>query len=98
MDRRAALWAVKGMAPEARVEADAPLLALMGRPDEGAVSLPEMALSAHVAEDYRTTSLSLKAHPCQFFRPLLDQTGRGDRRLAARAYATARGSRSAGWC
>ena len=75
MDRRAALWAVKGMAPERRVEADAPLLALMGRPDEGAVSLPEMALSAHVAEDYRTTSLSLKAHPCQFFRPLLTSLG-----------------------
>ena len=72
MDRRAALWAVKGMGPEARAETDAPLLAMMGRPDEGAVSLPAMALSAHVAEDYRTTSLSLKAHPCQFFRPLLE--------------------------
>jgi error-prone DNA polymerase len=34
-----------------------------------------MALSAHVAEDYRTTSLSLKAHPCQFFRPLLTKLG-----------------------
>ncbi len=75
MDRRAALWAVKGMAPERRVEAEAPLLALMGRPDEGAVRLPAMALSAHVAEDYRTTSLSLKAHPCQFFRPLLTEMG-----------------------
>ena len=75
MDRRAALWAVKGLAPERRVEADAPLLAMMGRPDEGAVSLPVMALSAHVAEDYRTTSLSLKAHPCRFFRPLLTKLG-----------------------
>jgi error-prone DNA polymerase len=75
MDRRAGLWAVKGMAPERRAEAEAPLLALMGRPDEGAVDLPAMALSAHVAEDYRTTSLSLKAHPCRFFRPLLTKLG-----------------------
>jgi error-prone DNA polymerase len=28
-----------------------------------------------VAEDYRTTSLSLKAHPCGFFRPMLDRMG-----------------------
>jgi error-prone DNA polymerase len=75
MDRRAALWAVKGMAPERRAETEAPLLALMGRPDEGAAHLPAMALSAHVAEDYRTTSLSLKAHPCRFFRPLLTELG-----------------------
>ncbi len=75
LDRRAALWAVKGMAPERRVEADAPLLALMGAPAENAVDLPAMALSAHVAEDYRTTSLSLKAHPCRFFRPLLNELG-----------------------
>ena len=75
MDRRAALWAVKGMAPEARAEVDAPLLAMMGAPGESSVSLPVMALSAHVAEDYRTTSLSLKAHPCRFFRPLLTQLG-----------------------
>ena len=75
MDRRAALWAVKGMAPEVRAETDAPLLAMMGAPSETDVSLPVMALSTHVAEDYRTTSLSLKAHPCQFFRPLLTQLG-----------------------
>jgi error-prone DNA polymerase len=34
-----------------------------------------MGLAAHVAEDYRTTSLSLKAHPCAFFRPLLQSLG-----------------------
>ena len=27
-----------------------------------------MSLPKQVAEDYRTTSLSLKAHPCGFFR------------------------------
>ncbi|MEO8812301.1 MAG: OB-fold nucleic acid binding domain-containing protein, partial [Caulobacteraceae bacterium] len=47
-------------------------LALMGAPAEGAIQLPAMPLGAHVAEDYRTTSLSLKAHPCRFFRPVLD--------------------------
>jgi error-prone DNA polymerase len=75
MDRRAGLWAVKGLAPEARVETEAPLLALMGPPAEAPVDLPAMRLSAHVAEDYRTTSLSLKAHPLAFFRPLLNEMG-----------------------
>ena len=75
LDRRAGLWAVKGLAPEARAEAEAPLLAFMGAPAEAAVRLPLMALPAHVAEDYRTTSLSLKAHPCAFFRDLLAGLG-----------------------
>ncbi len=75
MDRRAGLWAVKALAPEARVEMEAPLLALMGPPAEAPVRLPPMRLPAHVAEDYRTTSLSLKAHPCAFFRPLLNGMG-----------------------
>jgi len=75
LDRRAGLWAVKGLAPEVKVESEAPLLALMGAPAEGAVDLPAMALPAHVAEDYRTAGLSLKAHPCDFFRPLLASLG-----------------------
>jgi error-prone DNA polymerase len=75
LDRRAGLWAVKGLAPEVRVESEAPLLALMGAPAEGAVDLPAMALPVHVAEDYRTAGLSLKAHPCAFFRTLLTSLG-----------------------
>ena len=75
MNRRAGLWAVKGLAPEAKVATEAPLLALMGPTAEVVVTLPTMALSAHVAEDYRTTRLSLKAHPCQFFRPQLAALG-----------------------
>ena len=43
--------------------------------EEAAVALPKMRLPAHVAEDYRTTGLSLKAHPCRFFRPLLASLG-----------------------
>ncbi|HEY5070965.1 MAG TPA: error-prone DNA polymerase [Caulobacteraceae bacterium] len=75
LDRRAGLWAVKALAPELKVESEAPLLALLDPPAERAAALPPMALSAHVAEDYRTTNLSLKAHPCAFFRPLLDSLG-----------------------
>jgi error-prone DNA polymerase len=75
MDRRKGLWAVKGAAPETRVAEEAPLLALMGAPPEPAVPLPAMTLGAHVAEDYRTAGLSLKAHPCAFFRHLLDEMG-----------------------
>ena len=75
MDRRAGLWAVKALAPEAKAEVEAPLLALMGPTAEAPVRLPAMRLPAHVVEDYRTTSLSLKAHPCAFFRPLLSAMG-----------------------
>ena len=38
---------------------------------EEPVALPGMALSEHVADDYATTGLSLKEHPCTFFRPML---------------------------
>ncbi|TCS10184.1 error-prone DNA polymerase [Caulobacter sp. BK020] len=72
LSRRDALWAVKGLKGEARVDSQAPLLA--GLPlFEDAVALPAMALPQQVAEDYRTTSLSLKAHPLRFFRPQLDR-------------------------
>jgi error-prone DNA polymerase len=74
LTRREALWAVKGLKGEHRAPVQAPLLA--GLPlFETAVALPGMALPQAVAEDYRTTSLSLKAHPCAFFRPLLQRYG-----------------------
>ncbi|HEY5289993.1 MAG TPA: OB-fold nucleic acid binding domain-containing protein, partial [Caulobacteraceae bacterium] len=75
LDRRQGLWAVKGLAPEAKAQIQAPLLTLMGPPAETAATLPVMALSAHVAHDYRTVGLSLKAHPCAFFRTLLTDLG-----------------------
>ena len=75
MDRRQGLWAVKGLAPEAKAHTQAPLLALMGPAAKTAAQLPVMAFCAHVAEDYRTAGLSLKAHPCVFFRTLLDDLG-----------------------
>ncbi len=73
MDRRAALWAVKGEAAEVAADRNS---MLDGLPlFEAAVNLPKLNLPQHVAEDYRTTGLSLKAHPCRFFRPLLDRHG-----------------------
>ncbi|HZZ89586.1 MAG TPA: error-prone DNA polymerase [Caulobacteraceae bacterium] len=74
LDRREGLWRVKALAPEVAAETPGSLLAGLGL-EEAEVALPRMPLPAHVAEDYRTTGLSLKAHPCRFFRPLLAQLG-----------------------
>ncbi len=74
LDRRQALWAVKGLAPEIRAKRETPLLA--GLPlFETAANLPQMTATQHVAEDYRTVSLSLKDHPVRFFRPRLERMG-----------------------
>jgi error-prone DNA polymerase len=84
LDRRMALWAVKGlddrrlMQNGAALDSPAPLLAPHigdGLFEEPPVRLPEMALSEHVLEDYMTTGLSLKEHPCTFFRPMLRGLG-----------------------
>ncbi len=72
--RREALWAVKGLAGEADAERNAPLL-LRQSLKETQVPLPFMTASQGVAEDYRTTSLSLKAHPIDFFREDLAAMG-----------------------
>jgi len=74
LDRREGLWAVKALAPEVKANEEGSLLAGLGL-EEAPVALPRMKLPAHVAEDYRTTGLSLKAHPCRFFRPLLTRLG-----------------------
>jgi error-prone DNA polymerase len=67
LSRREALWAVKGMADEVGAERTAPLVARQSV-REAQVLLPFMSLPKEVAEDYRTTSLSLKKHPVAFFR------------------------------
>ncbi|HEY3695064.1 MAG TPA: error-prone DNA polymerase [Phenylobacterium sp.] len=74
VNRREALWGVKGLSGEWGAEADAPLL-LRQSLKEAQVELPLMNLPQEVAEDYRTTSLSLKAHPCRFFRSDLQRLG-----------------------
>jgi error-prone DNA polymerase len=81
LDRRAALWAVKGSLR--------PILTHVNSGDlfaEPTVGLPPTTLSEHVAEDYVTTGLSLKAHPCAFFRS----------RLARRSVITSREHRDEG--
>jgi error-prone DNA polymerase len=78
LDRRAALWAVKGLdggALHANVRrataAASPILAWPGSTDlfdEQPVALPSASLGEHVVADYAALGLSLKAHPVAFFR------------------------------
>ncbi|HXF55745.1 MAG TPA: error-prone DNA polymerase [Hyphomicrobiaceae bacterium] len=84
LDRRQALWAVKGLGGGAHqsgkgsaAAAASPLLARDANNlfAEQRVTLPTMSLGEHVVEDYTTLSLSLKAHPCAFFREELDRRG-----------------------
>jgi len=67
VDRRHALWAVKGLSPDINAARDAPLLTRQSL-EETQVQLPFMSQPKEVAEDYRTTSLSLRNHPVVFFR------------------------------
>jgi error-prone DNA polymerase len=74
LTRREALWAVKGLKGEQKAPVTAPLLA--GLPlFEDRADLPAMGAPQQVAEDYRTTSLSLKAHPVGFYRSMLTRRG-----------------------
>jgi error-prone DNA polymerase len=76
LDRRQALWAVKGLG-----EAPLPLFAAQAaaaveeNETDKEINLPEMPLSQHVIEDYRSMQLSLKRHPMTFLRDRL--AGRG---------------------
>jgi error-prone DNA polymerase len=74
VDRRQALWAVKGLAGTQKEDVQAPLLSRQSL-KEVQVELPLMSATMDVAEDYRTTRLSLKAHPCSFFRDELVKAG-----------------------
>jgi error-prone DNA polymerase len=75
LDRRQALWAVRGL-DRVGDQDDLPLF--MSRPardTEPDARLPPMPLGAHVVEDYRRLSLSLKAHPASFMRARLAARG-----------------------
>jgi error-prone DNA polymerase len=74
LSRREALWAVKGLADEVGASRTAPILVTQSI-REAQVQLPFMTLPKEVAEDYRTTSLSLKKHPVAFFRRGLTAMG-----------------------
>jgi error-prone DNA polymerase len=67
LDRRQALWEVRGLPKEVPLPLfDHAHAAEMGA--EAEVALPVMPLSEHVVNDYRTLRLSLKAHPMSFLR------------------------------
>jgi error-prone DNA polymerase len=71
LDRRDALWAVRGL-NRAGDKDDLPLFAAAASSaQEPDMHLPPMPLGEHVVEDYRHLSLSLKAHPVSFLRTQL---------------------------
>jgi error-prone DNA polymerase len=69
LDRRQALWDVSTK--------DKPMAVFTDQPSKGVeeekVSLPQMSMPEHVAQDYASTSLSIKAHPVSFVRQDLNQ-------------------------
>ena len=69
LDRRDALWAARGLNRVGGQE-DLPLFerAHGDRTREPDFDLPSMYLGEHIVEDYRTTGLSLKAHPTGLLR------------------------------
>ncbi|MCF8469899.1 MAG: error-prone DNA polymerase [Parvibaculum sp.] len=76
LDRRAALWAVRGLGgygngKNGAAPAHLPLFAALedeGVQREEEVALPAMPPGEHVVFDYATLRLSLKAHPMSFLR------------------------------
>jgi error-prone DNA polymerase len=74
LDRRDALWKVRQL-PDGKA---LPLFALAEAPelgDEPDAHLPGMSLGEHVATDYQTLRLSLKAHPMHILRPFFHAEG-----------------------
>ena len=73
-DRREALWAVRRLPDDAPL----PLFAAADARELGAepdAQLPVMPLGEHVAADYQTLRLSLKAHPMAILRPVFAAGG-----------------------
>ncbi|MCD6073893.1 MAG: dnaE [Rhodospirillales bacterium] len=74
LDRRRALWAVKGIDNAAPLPLFKTLSDIEIHP-EAEVTLPEMSLGEQVADDYRALKLSLKAHPMKLLRGTFDRDG-----------------------
>ena len=77
LDRRDALWAVRGLSGKSAAER-LPLFErreLRIADNEPETRLPRMPLGQHVVHDYRSLGLSLKAHPVSFLRQRLESTG-----------------------
>jgi error-prone DNA polymerase len=83
LDRRAALWAVRGLGgygdgQMGKTPAALPLFAAHeegGFQHEAEEALPAMPLGEHVVHDYAALRLSLKAHPMSFLRSRLAARG-----------------------
>ncbi len=74
LDRREALWAVRRLPDDDAL----PLFTAANAKELGEepdAHLPIMRLSEHVAADYQTTRLSLKAHPMAILRPVFAAEG-----------------------
>ncbi|NNM78128.1 error-prone DNA polymerase [Sphingomonas sp. ID1715] len=69
VDRRQALWQVRGLG-----HTELPLFAAVETREEP-VALRPMTAGREVVEDYRSTQLSLRAHPLSFLRPELKRRG-----------------------
>ena len=70
MDRRAALWAVRGLDDRQSLPLLANEVPRIVQPE-----LPFMSRSEHVIADYHATQLSLKAHPLAFLRTAFIREG-----------------------
>jgi error-prone DNA polymerase len=72
LDRRQALWKIRGLGGGKPL----PLFAYAdARGQEPEVVLTPMTAGREVVEDYRAVQLSLRAHPVAFLRPELDRRG-----------------------
>jgi error-prone DNA polymerase len=69
LDRRAALWEVRGYSEPV------PELFRALDPVEPAAPLPVISEQEQVTSDYQSTGLSLRAHPMSFYRDALDDAG-----------------------
>lgn len=78
LSRRQAIWAIKGLRDEALplfAAADDRAVLLQPEAIEPSVTLSPMTLGREVVEDYRSTGLSLRAHPVGFLRDQLHARG-----------------------
>jgi error-prone DNA polymerase len=77
LDRRAALWAIKGLRSDVLPLFAAADQGRMPQPDmiEPVVALTPMAAGRNVVEDYRAVGLTLRQHPVAFLRSELQPRG-----------------------
>ncbi len=76
MQRRQAVWAIRGLSDHRLPLFDHARFDQKGsETNEPAVSLPAMTKGREVVEDYRSVGLSLRDHPVSFLRATLNQRG-----------------------